>query len=46
MEKFLRIIFVKTADNDSDIFTKNLPKELYERHSGKMIANKGIAVKA
>jgi hypothetical protein len=42
-DKFLRIIFVRTADNDADIFTKNLPGELFKKHARKMITEKGLS---
>jgi hypothetical protein len=38
---FLRILLVCTKENDADIFTKNLPGELHERHATKMVENKG-----
>ena len=38
---FIKVIFVKTEDNDSDIFTKNLGGDLFHRHSKKMIIEKG-----
>ena len=38
---FIKVIFVKTENNDSDIFTKNLGGVLHERHSKKMIVEKG-----
>jgi Reverse transcriptase (RNA-dependent DNA polymerase) len=38
---FLRIIFVRTKDNDADIFTKNLSGELHDRHATKMVEVKG-----
>ena len=38
---FLEIIFVKTLENDSDIFTKNLSVELQNKHAGKMVGQKG-----
>ena len=38
---FIKVIFVKTENNDSDIFTKNLGGDLHERHSKKMIVEKG-----
>ena len=38
---FIKVIFVKTEDNDSDIFTKNLGGDSFERHS-KMIVEKGM----
>jgi hypothetical protein len=31
----IKVIFVRTKDDDSDIFTKNLSKELYENHREK-----------
>ena len=36
-EGVLKIIFVKSADNDSDICTKNTVKEVFNRHSKKII---------
>lgn len=33
----LKIIFVKSAENDSDIMTKNLGGELHSKHSNKLI---------
>ena len=41
LDRFIKVIFVKTENNDSDIFTKNLGGDLYERHSKKMIVEKG-----
>jgi len=41
LDGFIKVIFVKTENNDSDIFTKNLGGDLHERHSGKMIVEKG-----
>ena len=32
-EGVVKIIFVKSADNDNDILTKNLSAELHEKHS-------------
>ena len=37
---FLRIIFVRTKDNDADIFTKNLSGDLHHRHASKMVGEK------
>ena len=34
------ISFVTSADNDSDILTKNLSAELYEKHSKKILGEK------
>jgi hypothetical protein len=33
----LKIIFVRTDDNDADIFTKNTSEEIHLKHSSKMI---------
>ena len=39
-EGVVKIFFVKSADNDSNIFTKNLKFELYEKHSKIMVGEK------
>jgi hypothetical protein len=31
----IKIIFVKSEENDADIYTKNLSEELFERHTEK-----------
>ena len=36
----IKIIFVKTEENDSDGFTKNLSGELHEKHKTKFIAER------
>jgi hypothetical protein len=33
----VNIVFVKSEDNNSDIYTKNLGEELFYKHSGKYI---------
>ena len=33
----VKVIFVKSDNNDADLFTKNVRQSLYEKHSGKMI---------
>ena len=33
-------VFVKSADNDSDILTKMISTELHEKHSRKMVGEK------
>ena len=33
----VKIIFVKSPDNDSNILAKNLSAELYKKHSNKMV---------
>jgi hypothetical protein len=34
---FIKIIFVRSEENDSDIFTKNLGNELHEKHGNKFL---------
>ena len=36
----IKIIFVKSAENDSNILTKNLSTELHEKHARKMVVEK------
>ena len=36
----VRIIFIKSADNDSKILTKNISAELYEKHPKKVVGEK------
>ena len=36
----VKIVFVKSADNDSNILTKNFSAELHEKHSKKMVIEK------
>ena len=33
----IKIVFVKSIENDSNILTKNLSVELHEKHSKKMV---------
>ena len=33
----VKIVFVKCADNDSNVLTKNLSADLHENHSKKMV---------
>ena len=39
-EGFCEIIFVKTEDNHSDGFTKNLGRELHEKHTKNLMKTK------
>ena len=39
-DNFLKIIFVKTKENVADIFTKNLPKELHNKHCDTFLRKK------
>ena len=41
MEGFLKIIFVRTVDNQADIFTKNVNGELHDKHCQNMVIKKG-----
>jgi hypothetical protein len=38
-DEFIKIIFVKSEDNNSDGFTKNTNLETSERHHGKYVAD-------
>ncbi len=33
----IKIIFIKSEDNDADIFTKNVSEELFNKHTSKNI---------
>ena len=39
-DNFLKIVFVRSEDNDADIFTKNTSGEIFERHGEKMVVQK------
>jgi hypothetical protein len=39
-DSFICIIFVRTKDNDTDIFTKNLLGDLHSRHASKIAGEK------
>ena len=36
----LKLIFVKSEDNESDIMTKNCPSDLHKKHSSKIVKRK------
>ena len=36
----IKIIFVQSGDNDSDIMTKNVNGDLLDKHAGKLIGDK------
>jgi hypothetical protein len=38
----IKMEFVKSIDNDSDIFTKNVNHEIYEKHARKFFGEIGI----
>ncbi len=40
---FLKVIFVRSENNDADIFTKNLKGEKFEKHSLKMIEKRNLS---
>jgi hypothetical protein len=33
----IQIVFVKSCDNDADLFTKNVSKDIYNKHVGKFL---------
>ena len=39
-DKFLKIIFVKTSENLSDGFTKNVSGDIYEKHMPEIVTDK------
>ena len=39
-DRVVKIVFVKSAENESDILTKNLSAELHEKHSKNMVIEK------
>ena len=38
----IKIIFVKSSDNYSDIMTKNLRSDIHSKHAGKMVSARNI----
>ena len=44
-EGILTIIFVRTDDNDADIFTKNTSEETFKKHSDKMVKDLDVTLK-
>jgi hypothetical protein len=34
---FIQIVFVKSCDNDADLFTKNVSKDIYNKYVGKSL---------
>jgi hypothetical protein len=39
---FIKIEFVRSVENDSDLFTKNVSQELYEKHTKKFLEDRLI----
>ena len=40
----VKIKFVRSKENDADLFTKNVNGELYSKHSQKLVWNKRAVV--
>ena len=40
-EGFIKVIFVRSTENDADLFNKNLPGALHEKHAAKLLIQKG-----
>ena len=36
-EGIIKVVFVRSDENDADIFTKNTTEEIFEKHSKKII---------
>jgi hypothetical protein len=36
---FIKIVFVRSVENDSDLFSKIVNQELYERHTKKFLSD-------
>jgi hypothetical protein len=41
---FIKIKFVRSVENDSDLFTKNVNQELYEKHTKKFLEDSEVTV--
>ena len=41
MESFIKVVFVRTDENDVDLFTKNPSGEKYKKDADKFMINKG-----
>ena len=39
-ERVVKVVFVKSTENDSNILTTNLTAEFHEKHSKKMVITK------
>jgi hypothetical protein len=39
---FIKIVFVKSEDNKSDFFTKNVSGDIFEKHKGSFVASKSM----
>ena len=38
-DDILKLVFIRSEDNDSDIFTKNTTEDLFLKHSNKMMGD-------
>ena len=38
-DDILKLVFIRSEDNDADIFTKNLSEDIFNKHADKMIEN-------
>ena len=36
----IKVVFVRSEDNDSDMMTKNVAGNLYDKHSGKVLCSR------
>ena len=43
-DEFIKIVFVKSADNTADIWTKNCSYDLYEKHRKDFLVAKEVIV--
>ena len=43
-DEIVQVKYIKSVDNTSDICTKNLPPNLFEKHSSKLITDVGFFV--
>jgi hypothetical protein len=41
-DDFIKIKFVRSVENDSDLFTKNINQELYEKHTKKFLEDSKV----
>jgi hypothetical protein len=39
---FIKIEFVRSVENDSDLFTKNVKQKLYAKHTKKFLEDSGV----
>jgi hypothetical protein len=39
---FIKIEFVRSVENDSDLFTKNVNQELHAKHTKKFLEDNGV----